>query len=708
MTTQSGTPYSSWLRPLLQGLPLGTLVVATALASTLLLILPIMPGERSVSLSLGQVAPQDVLAPRSVAFVSQVLTDQARQEAVSQVLPVYDPADPNIARQQAQSLANSLAYITAVRADAYSTPTEKVRDLLSMAAVHLDESTASQVLQLGDVDWQLVQAQCASVLEQVMRQEIRPDRLADARDSLPAYVSLSLPESEAVLVADLVHNMVIPNSLFNKASTEALQQEAASKVAPVTRSFVSGQVVISRGKVITAADLEAITALGLNSGGLDARTTLSDVLAVVLVTTLLMLYMRTLRIRPRLRFRHALLLSLFFLLFIAGAQVMIPSHTVLPFLYPAASLSLCLAALFGPGLGLFSGILIGVLAGIIAGGRLDLALYAALGSSMAVLTLGRAERPLSFFLAGLAGSLAGVAVVLMTWLTEPSADLAGILTLTAASLGNGLLSGSLAIGLLLLAGSLFDTTTNMQLLELSRPDQSLLRMILRNAPGTYQHSLQVANLAEHAGEAINANTLLLRVGALYHDAGKATKPKYFVENQGPEGNPHDQLDPSTSARLIMQHVIDGLDLARRNHLPSRVRDLIPEHHGTLRASFQYDLALKAAGGEASQVDESLYHYPGPRPQSKEAALLMLADGVEAKFRALAPKTAGEVETLVRTLIEDRLAQHQFDDTDLTLKDLEQVRLALTETLRSSLHARLKYPEDEGAHLAPLSSDDDLD
>lgn len=353
-----------------------------------------------------------------------------------------------------------------------------------MAVVHLEESTASQVLQLSDVDWQLVQAQCASVLEQVMRQEIRPDRLADARDSLPAYVSLSLPESEAVLVADLDHNLVVPNSLFNKASTEALQQEAASKVAPVTRSFVSGQVVISRGKVITAADLEAITALGLNSGGLDARTTLSDVLAVVLVTTLLMLYMRTLRMRPPLRFRHALLLSLFFLLFIAGAQVMIPSHTVLPFLYPAASLSLCLAALFGPGLGLFSGILIGVLSGIIAGGRLDLALYAALGSSMAVLTLGRAERPLNFFLAGLAGSLAGVAVVLMTWLTEPSADLAGILTLTAASLGNGLLSGSLAIGLLLLAGSLFDTTTNMQLLELSRPDQPLLRMICgtRQAP----------------------------------------------------------------------------------------------------------------------------------------------------------------------------------------------------------------------------------
>jgi putative nucleotidyltransferase with HDIG domain len=667
-----------------------------------------MPGERSVSINLGQVAAEDVLAPRSVSFVSQVFTNQARQQAASQVLPVYDPPDPSIARQQAQSLDSALAYITGVREDGYSTPDEKVQDLLSMSLTHLDAGAASQVLQLSDVDWQLVQAQCASVLEQVMRQQIRPDDVGNARDSLPAYVSLSLPESDAVLVAAVVRNMVVPNSLYNKASTQALQAEAASKVAAVTRSFVSGQVVIPRGKVITADDLEAITALGLNSSGPDLRTSLSVVLAVVLITTLLLLFMRTLRVRPPLRFRDALLLSVLFLLFTAGARTMIPSHTVLPFLYPAAALALSLAALFSPGLGLFSSVLIGVLIGIIAGGRLDLALFATLGSLTAVLTLGKAERPLNFFLAGLAASLVGIVVVLMTWLIQPSSDFVGILTLAAASLGNGLLSGSLAIVLLLLSGSLFDITTNMQLLELSRPDQPLLRMILRNAPGTYQHSLQVANLAEHAGEAINANTLLLRVGALYHDAGKATKPKYFVENQGPDGNPHDQLDPSTSARLIMQHIRDGLDLARKYHLPSRVRDLIPEHHGTLRTNFQYNLALKAAGGEALRVDESLYHYPGPRPRSKEAALLMLADGVEAKFRALAPKTPEEIEALVRNLIEDRLAQHQFDDTDLTMKELEQVRLTLTETLRSNLHVRLKYPEDEEIHLSPLASDVDPD
>jgi hypothetical protein len=342
------------------------------------------------------------------------------------------------------------------------------------------------------------------------------------------------------------------------------------------------------------------------------------------------------------------------------------------------------------------GFLIASVAGVVAGGRLELALFTGLGALMAVLTLGRAERPLNFFFAGLASALTGIAVVLLSRLLEPTSDLIGVLTLMAASLGNGILSGSLAIGILLLAGSLFDITTNLQLLDLSRPDHPLLRLMLRNAPGTYQHSLQVANLAEHAGESIDANTLLLRVGALYHDAGKAARPKYFVENQGPDGNPHEQMEPASSAKLIIEHVRDGLDLGRKYRLPTRVRDLIPEHHGTLRANFQYNLALKLAEGDASKVDESLFHYPGPRPRSREAALLMLADGVEAKFRAVGPTSQEEIEALVRSVIDDRLNQQQFVDTDLTLQDVERIRRSFVETLRGGLHTRLRYPDDEQA------------
>ena len=683
--------------------PLVALVVISAVLAVAILLLPLLPGERAVSLNLGEVAAQDILAPRSVTFVSTVLTEQARQVAADAVTPVYDPPDPSIARQQAERLRASLAYISAVRSDAFATPEQKLADLSATRDIPISNESATQLLQLSDVDWQLIQNESQVVLEQVMRREIRPESVEEIRGSLPAYVSLELPENRAQLVANLLSPLIIPNSIYNEAGTQALREEAARDVAPITRSFVAGQVVVARGRPVTPSDLEAVQALGLTPGPLDVRETLSTILTVALLATLLLLYLQRFPLGRRPRFRHAALLAILLLFYVAAARLMIPSHTVLPYLFPAASLALCLAGLFNPGLGIIGGFLIASVAGVLAGGRLELALFTGLGALMAVLTLGRAERPLNFFFAGLTSALTGIAVILLSRLLEPTSDLIGVLTLTAASLGNGVLSGSLAIGFLLLAGSTFDITTNMQLLELSRPDHALLRLMLRNAPGTYQHSLQVANLAEHAGESISANTLLLRVGALYHDAGKASRPKYFVENQGPDGNPHERLEPESSAKLIIEHVRDGLDLARKYRLPTRVRDLIPEHHGTLRANFQYNLALKSAGGDASKVDESLFHYPGPRPRSREAALLMLADGVEAKFRAVGPTSQEEIEALVRSVIDDRLSQQQFVETDLTLQDLERIRRSFVETLRGSLHTRLKYPDDVPAKTQPVEA-----
>jgi len=683
--------------------PLVALVVISAVLAVAILLLPLLPGERAVSLNLGEVAAQDILAPRSVTFVSTVLTEQARQVAADAVTPVYDPPDPSIARQQAERLRAGLAYISAVRSDAFATPEQKLADLSATRDIPISNESATQLLQLSDVDWQLIQNESQVVLEQVMRREIRPESVEEIRGSLPAYVSLELPENRAQLVANLLSPLIIPNSIYNEAGTQALREEAARDVAPITRSFVAGQVVVARGRPVTPSDLEAVQALGLTPGPLDVRETLSTILTVALLATLLLLYLQRFPLGRRPRFRHAALLAILLLFYVAAARLMIPSHTVLPYLFPAASLALCLAGLFNPGLGIIGGFLIASVAGVLAGGRLELALFTGLGALMAVLTLGRAERPLNFFFAGLTSALTGIAVILLSRLLEPTSDLIGVLTLTAASLGNGVLSGSLAIGFLLLAGSTFDITTNMQLLELSRPDHALLRLMLRNAPGTYQHSLQVANLAEHAGESISANTLLLRVGALYHDAGKASRPKYFVENQGPDGNPHERLEPESSAKLIIEHVRDGLDLARKYRLPTRVRDLIPEHHGTLRANFQYNLALKSAGGDASKVDESLFHYPGPRPRSREAALLMLADGVEAKFRAVGPTSQEEIEALVRSVIDDRLSQQQFVETDLTLQDLERIRRSFVETLRGSLHTRLKYPDDVPAKTQPVEA-----
>ncbi|MGD0174311.1 MAG: HDIG domain-containing metalloprotein [Anaerolineales bacterium] len=689
----SSEPVPRW-RSILGRIPVAVVVVASAAFAALILTLPILPGERTVSLQLGDVSPQDVLAPRTRTYVSQILTQQARDQAAALVTPVYNPPDPLIARQQAETLQAALDYITNIRINPYASLDEKLADLQKLSEVNLPTDTTTRILQLSDPEWEIVQQESQAVLERIMRQPIGPDQLQTIINSIPNYVSLSFPENQVPLVTDLVRNLVVPNSLYNDSATRSLREQASANVTPVTRSFVTGQVVIPRGKVVGEDDLEAVFMLGLTTESLNLRAAASMILAVVLTTVLLSMFVSQFHPQITRGLRPALLFSMILLAFLIVGRIMVPGHTVLPFLFPVAAMAMLIACAYGRRLGVLTGMLLSIFSGLMGGTSLEIGLYGALSCLAAVLILGKGEKPVRFFLAGIAAGVTGSVVVLIIRLSMPASDLIGILTLIAASLANGLLSGILSLGMLFLVGNLFDITTNLQLLDLSRPDHPLLREILLQAPGTYQHSLQVANLAEHAGERIGANTLLLRVGALYHDAGKSAQPKFFVENQGPEGNPHDRLDPAASARLIIQHTRDGLDLARKHHLPTRVRDLIIEHHGTLRTNFQYGLALNAAGGNPDKVDEAKFHYPGPRPRSKEAAILMLADGVEAKFRAVGPATSEEIETLVREVVDDRLGQRQFDQTDLTLHDVEIIREAFADALRGRIHIRLRYPEDE--------------
>jgi putative nucleotidyltransferase with HDIG domain len=684
---------TGWRR-ILTRVPVAVIVSAGMVLAAAILALPIIPGEQTVSLQLGDVSTQEVDAPRSVTYISESLTEQARSQAAAEVDPVYDPPDPLIARQQAEALAAAFTFITNVRSDPYSSLEEKLSDLGQLSSLSLSDETATRILQLSDMDWELVQQESEAVLERIMRQPIGPSQLHDVLDSVPNYVSLSFPESQILLVSDLVRSLIVPNSLYNEAATEALREEARENVQPVTRSFLEGQVVIPRGKVVNEADLEAVYILGLTTEALNVRNAASMILAVVLATVLLSMFVSQFQKDLAQRIRSVFLFCLILLVFLGVARFMVPGHTILPFLFPVSAMGMLMACLFSRRLGMLAAMMLSVLIGWLGGNRLEITLFGTLSAMAAVLVLGKGEKPLRFFSGGLAAGLTGSLVVIVTRLSEPASDLIGILTLIACSFGNGLLSGILSLGLLFLIGNLFDITTYLQLLDLSRSDHPLLREILLQAPGTYQHSLQVANLAEYAGERIGANTLLLRVGALYHDAGKAVQPKFFVENQETEGNPHDRLEPEISASLIIQHARDGLALARKHHLPTRVRDLIVEHHGTLRTNYQYGLALNAAGGDPDKVDESKYRYPGPSPRSKEAAILMLADGVEAKFRAVAPGTPEEIEKMVRSVLDDRLAQHQFDNTDLTLRDLTSIREALVDALRGRSHSRLRYPEDE--------------
>jgi len=243
-------------------------------------------------------------------------------------------------------------------------------------------------------------------------------------------------------------------------------------------------------------------------------------------------------------------------------------------------------------------------------------------------------------------------------------------------------------------GRAFGITTSLQLLDLARPTHPLFRQLLLKAPGTYHHSIIVGNMAERAAELVGADPLLARVGAYYHDIGKTQRPYFYIENQAEGSNPHDRLDPKTSAQIIIGHVRDGVALAREYGLPERVQDIIAQHHGTTTAAFFYRTASKEAKEQGTgEVNEDDFRYPGPRPDTREAAIVMLAD-VEAVVRSVRPASPAEMEDLIRQFIEEKLISGQLDRCHLTLRDLDHIREAFSGVLKSIFHPRIQYPEDE--------------
>ncbi|MGE5775582.1 MAG: HDIG domain-containing metalloprotein, partial [Chloroflexota bacterium] len=386
-----------------------------------------------------------------------------------------------------------------------------------------------------------------------------------------------------------------------------------------------------------------------------------------------------------------------------------PNRTVLPYAFPLAAMGLLIATLFGVETGIVFSIALSILAPCNLPNSLDLTPYYLLSSMTGVLVLGNARRVWTFFRAGMATAGAGIAMLIAFRFPFVQMDVVALLQLTGAAIFSGLAASSVALLLQYFLAQALGLTTALQLIEISRPDFPLLQFFLRNAPGTYQHSLQVANLAEQAAEAIGADALLTRVGALFHDVGKALNPMFFVENQQQDQiNTHEDLSPDESAGAIIDHVTDGLVLARKHRLPRRIDDFILEHHGTMITRYQYSKALEAAGGDATKVDMEQFRYPGPRPRSRETALLMLADGSEARARAERPGDEEAIRNIIRSTIEVAQKQGQLDETQLTLRDLSTITDVFVNILRGTHHPRISYPKESPAtqdvSAAPVKND----
>lgn len=665
----------------------------TVLLTLLAFLIPFLTSQQTGSLTVGAVAPQDFQAPYSDTFESQTLTQQARQRAAQSVLPIYLPPDPSITRNQVELQQSVLHYIDLVRSDAYADTGQKISDLGAVQGVDLNQQMASGILGLSDARWQRVQQEAVNLLQGAMRNPIRESDLNSVLASLPSMVSLDLSDQETAIALTLTRPFVAPNSLYSPDQTQAAREKASAAITAVTQSYAQGESIVRSGEIITPQAMEALNHYNLIQNAPTWGYWASVLGLVALLVAAFAAYAAHRDLPFATSTPRALVSALMFLVFLYAGRALAAWQPGIAHLLPLQALAISLVPLFGLEPALVLGIPLSLLVPFALPDTSSLILFYLVVTFFGTLVLGRGRRIGNFFSAGIASGAAGSLLLAIIPLAQPAANLTPELPSILSALVGGLLAGPIALLIQNALAQPLGLTPPLQLMELLRPDHPLLRLLIQNAPGTYQHSLQVSNLAEQAAEAIGADGLLTRVGAFYHDVGKSTNPQYFIENQIPgQINPHDQDDPEASAHVIIQHVLDGLQLADRYHLPERVKDFIREHHGTRVVRYYYALALEAAGSDPSKVDAAAFRYPGPSPQSRETALLMLADSCEARSRAELPQTPEKLHELISSVFDTILQEGQLDETDITFKELSIAEETIYETLRNTYHPRIRYPE----------------
>ena len=667
-------------------------VLLAAFISGVLLIDLIFPANQ-VTLDVGDVSPVTRLAPRDLTYESQIQTQQAQDAQAASIQDIFDPPNTSVARQQEVQARQILDYMATVREDPYASTEEKASWLSQIPDLALTPEIIDVILTLDEEEWQAVRDETVRVLIRAMQGEIKETQVAEVRRRLPTFISTRMSEDQAAAVEAIARSLVTANTFYNAARTDEARQQARENAEPVMVTIRNGEAIVREGALVSALDIEALDVFGLRQQALQWQVIAGSIAFALVVTVLLELLI--LRLRPSI-FRRNRTTTVTFLLiaaFVALGQLMLPlSGTVVPYLYPLPALSMILSILFGPALGMAIGVMVTLVGGYIAGGSIELIVYLLIGSVLGALSLGQAERLRTFLRAGLSVALTNAAVIFLFGLLSPQQDLLKVSINALAGMVSGGLSASLALATFFGLSAILDVVTPFQLMELSRPTHPLFRQLLLKAPGTYHHSLLVANLAEEAATRIGADGLLARVGTYYHDIGKTLRPYFFTENRVGNVNPHERLDPYTSARIIISHVTDGMDLADRYRLPSAIRAFIPEHHGTGITLAFYRMAVKEAGDDGDAVDEQDFRYPGPKPQSRETAILMLADGCEARVRSAEPGSVQEIEDIVADTIKSRLDSGQLDESDLTLRDLKEIQAAFVSVLKGVFHPRVKYPE----------------
>lgn len=671
------------------------------LAATIALAFAILAVDlftNQISYTEGDIASDDLYyRGATTSYESELATLSARNEAAAQVGQIFV-----VDEEVWQSVENQLREYSRTVASG-SANDQGLASVRSALPGNYSDDCLYYMLSLSEEEVSSLFELFISMVQPVYAEGIGTDDTAAAREKVGLSISLSSINGQPeVFFKNLLEAMELPyNKAYDAVATRTAQDAAMDAVQPVQVQVMSGEKLISRGAPVTAEQVEALEALGLLSTQQGRLPYLGLLLILTLLFSMLLFYLRQFKQpiynKPTLLLLVAALLLLFLLLaklvsmieFGGGSD----AGSLISLLAPVPAASMLLSILLDRNTAFLSTCTLSVCMGIIAGGELLFSVTALIGGIMGILAATRLYQRFQFIGASLwvAGANA-VAVVAWGLIWHKSAAEIGVGVIFGAA--NGLLSSILAMGLMPFLESAFGVTTSIRLMELSNSNNPLLKRLMMEAPGTYNHSILVGNLAEAAADAIGANTMLVRVASYYHDIGKLKRPQFFSENQRPGDNPHDKLQPALSAMIITSHPVDGGRMLRQARMPQEVIDIVEQHHGDSRLNVFYRRALEQAD-YPELVEEADFRYQGKKPQTKEAGLVMLADSVQAAVQSLNTSDRALIEAKVHEIIHSKMGEEdQLRQCPLTFRDLEQIEQSFLMVLAGMNHLRVSYGNEQ--------------
>lgn len=663
-------------------------IIATFIVSYMLLITAIAP--KKYDLSVGKIAMSDIKATR------ETINEAASEEKLKQAIDNVDKQFTLKSEVKKQAYANVETLFDKVK-DISSTTLEqgeKISELEKFEAIKLSDNECNTLLSVDKDKLSELKNKALNIIDYVYESNIENDNaesISNARKKAESEIdNLNVQGDIRAVLDKIIIGQLKPNFFYDEEKTEEKIKEVQKNTEKVV--IKKNQIIVKEGEPVTEEQIQILNELGLlRDNSSRGFTFLYLVLAVFII---IILYLEHHYIYKNYKeifydIKKIIVINLLNIISLILARVVSLGSA---YLIPLACAPLLMTLLINYKISFFVSILNSILIGVIVEFDPIIIIIAILDSLLGSTVLRKMQQRNDILYASLRLTIiVGISCFTMGGIS--SNNISDILLNTVFSMTAIILSGILAIGLLPVFEVGFDIVTTLKLLELSNPNNPLLKKLLMEAPGTYHHSMMVANLAEMAAEEVNADSVVARIGAYYHDIGKVVRPVFFKENQMTKENPHDKINASLSTLIITSHVKDGLELAKEYKLPKIVQDIIVQHHGTTLVKYFY-YTEKNNSEHPDEVREEDFKYPGPIPSTKEAGIIMLADSAEAAVRSITDPTKGKIEEMVNNIIKDKLYSGQLDDCDLTLKDLSTIRKTFLKGFNSIYHQRIEYPTEK--------------